>query len=252
MERDNEQAQPAQTPPDGQNRGLIRNSISLIGGAMAAVSLANVVFLFLIDAIAGRPSPYIGIFAYMIMPAFLILGLVLVPAGMLLERHRRRKRVAQALPAYPQIDLNSPQQRNAVAFFLSFVVVFVLLSAVGSYRAYEFTESVQFCGQLCHSVMNPEFIATASRRTRACAALTAMSAPAPTGTCVPSCRARARYTPPCSTSILVLFPRRLKVCVPRRRPVKSATGRASSTAISSKSLPTMPATRRTPPGRFAC
>jgi hypothetical protein len=34
-----------------------------------------------------------------------------------------------------------------------------VLSAVGSYRAYEFTDSVQFCGQLCHKVMNPEFTA---------------------------------------------------------------------------------------------
>ena len=42
---------------------------------------------------------------------------------------------------------------------LSFVVVFLMLSAVGSYRAYEFTDSVQFCGELCHTVMHPEFTA---------------------------------------------------------------------------------------------
>ena len=33
------------------------------------------------------------------------------------------------------------------------------MSAFGSYRAYEYTESVAFCGQACHSVMNPEFVA---------------------------------------------------------------------------------------------
>jgi nitrate/TMAO reductase-like tetraheme cytochrome c subunit len=38
-------------------------------------------------------------------------------------------------------------------------VAFVFLSAIGSYKAYEYTDSVQFCGQLCHSVMNPEFTA---------------------------------------------------------------------------------------------
>src|SRR5207244_4841645 len=54
---------------------------------------------------------------------------------------------------------SDPGQRGAVAFFLSFLVVFVMMSAMGSYRAYEFTDSVQFCGQLCHSVMNPEFTA---------------------------------------------------------------------------------------------
>jgi hypothetical protein len=34
-----------------------------------------------------------------------------------------------------------------------------MLSGAGSYKAYEFTDSVQFCGQTCHSVMKPEFTA---------------------------------------------------------------------------------------------
>ena len=37
--------------------------------------------------------------------------------------------------------------------------VFLFMSAFVSYRAYEYTESVTFCGQACHSVMNPEFVA---------------------------------------------------------------------------------------------
>jgi nitrate/TMAO reductase-like tetraheme cytochrome c subunit len=159
MDNDTDQHEPEPRSDDenGRRPGLFRNTVSLIGAALAAVSLANIIFLFLIDAISGKPSPYIGIFAYMVMPAFLILGLLLIPFGMLLERNRRRRYAAERIPAYPRIDLNNPAQRNAVAFFLSFVVVFVILSAVGSYRAYEFTDSTQFCGQLCHSVMNPEF-----------------------------------------------------------------------------------------------
>lgn len=144
---------------DERMRGLFRNTISLIGAAIAAVSLANIAFLFLIDLTSGRPSPYIGIFAYMIMPAFLVLGLLLIPVGMLIERRRRRKLAPGEIPAYPRLDLNNPAQRRSLAFFVSFVVVFVMLTAIGSYRAYEFTDSVQFCGQLCHTVMNPEYTA---------------------------------------------------------------------------------------------
>jgi hypothetical protein len=154
----NQQSQP-ENPGDDRTRGLFRNTISLIGAALALVSLANTIFLFLIDVVSGHPSPYIGIFAYMIMPAFLILGLVLIPIGMLLERERRRKMAPSDVPRFPRIDLNSPAQRSTAAFFLGFVVVFVLLSAVGSYRAYEFTDSVEFCGELCHSVMHPEMVA---------------------------------------------------------------------------------------------
>jgi nitrate/TMAO reductase-like tetraheme cytochrome c subunit len=139
--------------------GLFRNTISLAGAALAAVSLANIIFLILLDSTSGHPSPYIGMFAYMVIPGFLVLGLLLIPIGMLLERNRRRHMAPDVIPAFPKLDLNREAQRSAVAAFLVFVVIFVAISALGSYRAYEFTDSVQFCGQLCHSVMNPEFVA---------------------------------------------------------------------------------------------
>jgi nitrate/TMAO reductase-like tetraheme cytochrome c subunit len=143
-------------PPVSQK--LIKNPISLIGLALAAVALANIIFLVLIDLLASQPSPYIGVLAYMVAPAFLVLGLLLIPAGMLLERRRRLKNVG-APPQLPKLDLNNPAQRSTAAFVLSFIVAFSLISAVGSYKAYEFTDSVQFCGQLCHNVMHPEFTA---------------------------------------------------------------------------------------------
>ncbi|MGI9103297.1 MAG: NapC/NirT family cytochrome c [Terriglobales bacterium] len=143
---------------NGRPPGLIRNPISLIGAALAVVSAANIAFLIFIDYISARPSPYIGIFAYMVLPAFMVMGLLLIPIGMWVERGRRRTQ-APSMARYPKIDLNNPQQRSAFAFFVSFAVIFVALSAAGSYRAYEFTDSVQFCGQLCHTVMNPEYVA---------------------------------------------------------------------------------------------
>src|SRR5689334_5314871 len=132
--------------------GLFRNTISLIGAALAIVALANIIFLFLIDVTSGRPSPYIGMFAYVIMPGFLVFGLVLIPVGMLLERNRRRKLAPGEIPKFPRLDLNDPAQRSRIAGVAAFLVVFVMLSAVGSYRAYEFSDTVQFCGQLCHKV----------------------------------------------------------------------------------------------------
>jgi nitrate/TMAO reductase-like tetraheme cytochrome c subunit len=143
-------------PPVSQK--LIKNPISLIGLALAAVAFANIVLFVLIDVLASYPSPYIGILAYMVAPGFLVLGLILVPIGMVIER-RRRLHAVGAPPHFPTLDLNNPAQRSTVAFLLSFVVIFSLVSVVGSYKAYQFTDSVDFCGQLCHSVMHPEFMA---------------------------------------------------------------------------------------------
>jgi len=147
-------------PPTGEEprskwRMLMRNPVSLAGAALSIVALANIFLFFLIDQIATKPGPYIGILAYMVSPAFLVLGLLIMAVGIFLER---RKKVAPS-GFYPKLDLNDPAQRSAVVSFVTFLVVFAVVSAAGSYKAYEFTESVQFCGQLCHTVMSPEYTA---------------------------------------------------------------------------------------------
>jgi nitrate/TMAO reductase-like tetraheme cytochrome c subunit len=150
-----EKTPPAVVEPWHRSRMLLRNPISLAGVALGIVSLANIFIFFLIDQIASKASPYIGILAYLVSPGFLILGLLLMLAGVLLER---RKHLAPSA-FYPRIDLNDRTQRSAVISFITFLLVFVVVSSAGSYKAYEFTESTTFCGQLCHTVMIPEYTA---------------------------------------------------------------------------------------------
>jgi nitrate/TMAO reductase-like tetraheme cytochrome c subunit len=134
---------------------MLRNPLSVAGIALAIVSLANIFLFVLIDMIANKPSPYVGILAYMVSPAFLILGFILILAGVLIER---RKKV-QPTEFFPRVDLNNPAQRSVVVSFALFLIIFVMVSTAGSYKAYEYTESVSFCGQLCHTVMSPEYTA---------------------------------------------------------------------------------------------
>jgi nitrate/TMAO reductase-like tetraheme cytochrome c subunit len=152
---DNEKTPPPAVEPWHRSRMLLRNPVSLAGVALGIVALANIFIFFLIDQIAAKPSPYIGILAYMVAPGFLILGLLLMLVGVLFER---RKHLAPSA-FYPRIDLNDRTQRSAVISFTTFLLVFVVISAAGSYKAYEFTESTSFCGQLCHTVMTPEYTA---------------------------------------------------------------------------------------------
>ncbi len=73
MTEDTQRVDPLRDHPP-VSRNLIRNPISLIGLALAAVAFANIVLLALIDVLASQPSPYIGILAYMVAPGFLVLG----------------------------------------------------------------------------------------------------------------------------------------------------------------------------------
>jgi nitrate/TMAO reductase-like tetraheme cytochrome c subunit len=138
---------------------LFRNYISFAGALIVAASLASIILLFLIELTKAAENPYLGIVTYVILPAFLILGLVIIVAGMLIERRRRRRSPESGITAYPKIDLNDPRQRRIALTLVGVSFVFIFMSAFGSYRAYEYSESVEFCGQTCHTVMKPEYVA---------------------------------------------------------------------------------------------
>ncbi|MDZ7372778.1 MAG: NapC/NirT family cytochrome c [candidate division KSB1 bacterium] len=137
------------------NSHILYNPISFVGGAIAGVSLAIFCLLFFLQLVGEQENPYYGLFLFIVVPAFLILGLLLVPVGAYVEVQRRKRR-GIAAPSFPVIDLNDRRHRAYLFGAVLGVVIFLLLSAVGSYEAYHYTDSVDFCGRLCHEVMKPE------------------------------------------------------------------------------------------------
>ncbi len=137
----------------------IKNWLSVAGGVIASVSLFIIVFLFLISVIFDQGSSYLGLFIYIILPVFFVIGLLLIPLGMLRKIHRDKKRKTVDAVSWPMINLNLKKHRSAAVIFLSVTLLFVLISGVGSYEAFHYTESVEFCGKLCHQVMKPEYVA---------------------------------------------------------------------------------------------
>ena len=138
---------------------LFRNYISFAGAVIAAASLASIILLIMIEFFKGAENQYLGIVTYVILPVFLVLGIFVIIVGMIFERRRRRRNPGSKIPEYPRIDLNNPRERRIVFTLTGFAFVFIFMSAFGSYRAYEYSESVEFCGKTCHGVMKPEHVA---------------------------------------------------------------------------------------------
>ena len=138
-------------------RQLFRNYTSLVGAIIAAIALATNIFLILIDLLTPSHNPYVGIVSYMLMPGIVMLGLGLMAVGAAV-RYVQLRRGLHVLEL-PQLDLNTPRHRVILIGSLTVLFLFLGLAAVGGYQAYHFTDSVQFCGQACHAVMNPEFVA---------------------------------------------------------------------------------------------
>ena len=134
---------------------ILYNPISFSGIVIAVVALFTFITLFLFQIFGHVETPYYGLFLFIVVPIFLIIGLLLIPTGAYVELKRRRKYGALG-PAFPIIDLNDQTHRRYLLTAVLGIIIFLALSAIGSYEAYHYTDSVQFCGQLCHEVMKPE------------------------------------------------------------------------------------------------
>jgi nitrate/TMAO reductase-like tetraheme cytochrome c subunit len=146
----------AAEPAPARCPSVFRNWLSLAGLVVGVGSLFSFFLLLLLDSLAHFANPYVGILTYLVAPAFLVIGLFLACLGALLRRHQILK-TSGPLPAL-RIDFTRPRDRRLFGFFLAGSVLFLLVSALGSYQTYHFTESVQFCGQACHGVMKPEYV----------------------------------------------------------------------------------------------
>jgi hypothetical protein len=132
-----------------------RNWLSLSGLVIMLGSVFAFLMLFIVDLMKGSANPYIGILTYLVAPAFSTLGVSLVVLGIVLKR-RQERREGRRTPIV--IDLSRPRDRRILGFFIVGSIVFLFISAFGSYTSYQFTESVTFCGQACHEVMEPEMV----------------------------------------------------------------------------------------------
>jgi hypothetical protein len=137
----------------------IKNWVSITGAILAVFNLATILSLVLLSSLFDFGGAYIGLFIYMALPAFMIFGLILIPVGMRIY-HKRAKEEEQAgeVRNWPILNFNNPATRNASIIFVVGTVFLLIISSVGSYEAFHYTESVEFCGKLCHQVMEPEFV----------------------------------------------------------------------------------------------
>ena len=150
------ESQPATPTNPPRRASVFRNWLSLTGFVVMVGSLFSFLLLFVIEAMAHVSNPYVGILTYLVAPSFLVLGMMTAALGAFL-RHRQLVKASGPFPPL-RIDLTRPRDRRVFGLFLAGSVVFLLVSAVGSYQSYHYTESVQFCGQACHGVMQPEWV----------------------------------------------------------------------------------------------
>jgi nitrate/TMAO reductase-like tetraheme cytochrome c subunit len=137
---------------------LAQNPVSLVGVSLATSLFFTMLVFYVATSVGVSLNPYVGIVAFLVLPGIFLLGLVLIPVGMILKR-RRESRAGQLPQRYPDLDFNRPELRRVFSFVVLATGINGIVLVNASYRGVEYMDSVAFCGQACHSVMAPEFAA---------------------------------------------------------------------------------------------
>lgn len=128
--------------------------------AFGVVLTTTCALLFLLalgaEAYGLVDNPYVGILIFGALPLGFAAGLALVLAGNLLGRRRGATEVH-----WPVLDLGQRGQRYFVIGLIAASLVNVVIFAMAGHGAISYMETPSFCGQVCHQVMTPEYVAHA-------------------------------------------------------------------------------------------
>jgi nitrate/TMAO reductase-like tetraheme cytochrome c subunit len=135
-----------------------RSWVLMLGAALVAIGFLSGLFLFVLEVLF-EAAPYVGIL-YVAASILLVLGLLLLPLGYIYINGRDRgtgQRKGFVERVRFDFDLAKRAHLYGALAFVSITALVAGLLGVGSYKSYQATESTSFCGELCHSVMHPEW-----------------------------------------------------------------------------------------------
>ena len=141
--------------------GISRSRISLIGAMIVTVTTPFLFGYMLADTVWHIKNPYFGAAVYLALGPVFLGGLAMVFIGAFFFRGDRDVHLftLEYLRKYfTEPELFGRLRKNVFLIVLLTSVNFAVFSMF-LYRAYHYMESTQFCGQFCHTVMQPEHTA---------------------------------------------------------------------------------------------
>ena len=136
-------------------KGIFRNRLSAVGATINLIVTPILLTVAILDMQGLIKSPSIRFFTYGILGPILILGLMLVAIGIFFGK-KSLFGFGHLQQQWRHHGLRIAREMFLIVAILS--VVNLVVMAVVFYAGYHFTESPDFCGLLCHKVMEPEYV----------------------------------------------------------------------------------------------
>jgi len=138
-------------------RELARHPLAILGALITTASAVGFVALAVAVLLGLFANPYAGLVVFIALPALFVAGLVLIPAGMWLQA-RRLARGASAAD-WPVVDFRQAGVRRTALVITALTAANVVIVLLAGYGSLHWMESPAFCGQVCHTPMQPQFMA---------------------------------------------------------------------------------------------
>ncbi|MGA2081159.1 MAG: NapC/NirT family cytochrome c [Holophaga sp.] len=133
------------------------NWITLLGVVLTTGTGFTLLWSWFRELVSPEPvNPYAGIILVLILPAIFVVGLLLIPAGILLRR-RKLIRAGHLPQEPPRVDLASPKIRKALWLVSGATLVNILLMGTATIKGVDYMDSSKFCGTTCHTPMITEY-----------------------------------------------------------------------------------------------
>ena len=141
-----------------RNSALLRHPVSLAGAMLATAGAVAFIALFVAELLGLLHNPYAALVVFVAVPALLVIGLLLIPLGMWLERRRLLKHPDSEREWFV-IDFRSPTTRRRALMLVALTMVNIAIVLLAGHGSLQSMESPSFCGQACHTPMHPQFTA---------------------------------------------------------------------------------------------
>jgi hypothetical protein len=133
----------------------MRNPVSLIGVAVTTAMAVVFLLLLTLEFTGQLTNPYAGLLVFVAVPFVFVLGLLLIPIG--IWRQHRRVAAGYAADDWPVVDLRLPRTRSVIVGVALLTIVNLFIVSLAGFGAVHHMESTEFCGQTCHTAMEPEW-----------------------------------------------------------------------------------------------
>jgi hypothetical protein len=148
---------PEEPSPAPERRSAYRHPLAAVGGSLVVAGCLVFVVLFAIDLTSGAQNPYRALVTFIGLPAIITLGALLFLLALRIQVVQARKR-GERVRFTLRVEPSDPRYMRNLWLFLGLLAVLLVAVAFSGLKAYQATETVAFCGDTCHTVMEPQAV----------------------------------------------------------------------------------------------